>query len=77
MGLLIAGGALIQPTAMMSSESMMVSSAALWAGYFLIALGVIVLLTGLCLLTPRMMNRSIMGPLMLLYGVIMSALGIG
>lgn len=56
---------------------MMAPSIALRAGYFLVFLGVIVLLTGLYLLTPRMMNRSIIGPLMLLYGVIMLVLGIG
>ncbi len=74
---LTAGIVLVQPTGMMGSESMMARSAALGAGYFLIVLGVIVLLTGLYLLTPRMMNRSFVGPLMLLYGVIMLALGIG
>ena len=74
---LIAGIVLVQPTATMGSESMMAQPAALWAGYFLIALGVIVLLTGLYLLTPRMMNRSFIGPLMLLYGAIMLVLGIG
>ena len=51
--------------------------ASVWAGYFLIALGVIVLLTGLYLFVPRMMNRSFVGSLMLLYGVIMLVLGIG
>ncbi len=74
---LIAGIVLAQPTAMMGSESMMARPATLWAGYLLIVLGIIVLLTGLYLLTSRLMNRSFIGPLMLLYGVIMLALGIG
>jgi hypothetical protein len=74
---LIAGIVLVQPITMMEGEPMMHTATAQWAGYFLIALGVIVLLTGLFLLTPRMMNPSFIGPLMLLYGVIMLALGIG
>jgi hypothetical protein len=73
----IAGVALVQPTLMMGSETMVAPSNALWAGFFLVALGVIVLLTGLYLLSRRMMNRSIIGPLMLLYGVVMLVLGIG
>jgi hypothetical protein len=73
----IAGIALLQPTMMMGSETMMALPNALWAGFFLIALGVIVLLTGLYLLTPRMMKRSIIGPLMLLYGIVMLVLGFG
>lgn len=73
----IAGIALVQPTIVMGSDRMVASSNALWAGVFLIALGAIVLLTGLYLLTPRMMDRSIIGPLMLLYGVIMLVLGFG
>jgi uncharacterized membrane protein len=73
----IAGLGLLQPTMMMGSETMVAPSNALWASFFLIALGVIVLLTGLYLLTPRMMKRSIIGPLMLLYGLVMLVLGFG
>lgn len=39
-------------------------------------LGVIVLLSGLYLLTSHMMNHSISGALMLLYGAIMMILGV-
>lgn len=56
----------------------MVSSPAMVGGYFLLVLGVIVLLTGLYLLTSHMMkNHSIIGGLMLLYGAIMLVLGMG
>lgn len=49
-----------------------------WAGYFLLALGLIVLLTGLYMLTARMMrNRSLFGWLMIVYGVTMLILGAG
>jgi len=73
---LVAGLALLQPAGM-AEEPMMVPSPATWGGYFLLGLGVIVLLTGLYLLTSRMMkNRSIFGALMLLYGVIMLILGV-
>ena len=75
---LIAGLSLVQPIVMMEGESMMVQSTALWTGYFLMALGVIVLLTGLYLLTARLMGkRSLAGALMLIYGVIMLVLGVG
>jgi len=56
----------------------MISPSTLWASYFLLALGLTVLLTGLYMLTARMMrNRSIFGRLMILYGVIMLVLGAG
>jgi hypothetical protein len=67
----LAGLVLLQPA------GMMVSSTARWGGYFLLTLGLIVLLTGLYLLTSHMMkNRSTIGGLMLLYGVIMLVLGV-
>jgi hypothetical protein len=69
---MVAGLALLQPA------GMMFSSTAMWSGYFLLILGLIVLLTGLYLLTARMMkNRSTIGGLMLLYGVVMLVLGFG
>ena len=72
---LLAGFGLLQPVGMMQ-QSMMVSSAT-WIGYFLLVLGVIVLATGLYLLTPRMMeDRSLFGVLMLVYGVVMLVLGV-
>ena len=68
---LVAGLALLQPA------GMMVSSTAMWGGYFLLILGSIVLLTGLYLLTAHMMkNRSTIGGLMVVYGVIMLVLGV-
>ena len=57
---LVAGFSLLQPAGLMQ-PSMMVTSAT-WGGYLLLVLGVIVLATGLYLLTPRMMaNRMIFG----------------
>ena len=68
---LVAGLALLQPA------EMIVSSTAVWGGYFLLMLGSIVLVTGLYLLTAHMMkNRSTIGGLMVLYGVIMLVLGV-
>ncbi len=67
----VAGLVLLQPA------GMMVSSTARWGGYFLLTLGLIVLLTGLYLLTSHMMkNRSTIRMLMLLYGLIMLVLGV-
>ena len=49
-----------------------------WIGYFLLVLGVIVLLSGLYLLGARMLkSRAPMGLLMILYGLMMLALGFG
>ena len=68
---MVAGLALLQPA------GMMVSSTAMWGGYFLLTLGSIVLLTGLYLLISHMMkNRSTIGGVMVLYGVIMLVLGV-
>jgi hypothetical protein len=68
---IVAGLALLRPA------GMMVSSISMLGGYFLLILGSIVLLTGLYLLMPHMMkNRSTIGGLMVLYGVIMLVLGV-
>jgi len=68
---MVAGLALLRPT------GMMVSTIAIWGGYFLLILGSIVLLTGLYLLTSHMMKHgSMIGGLMVLYGVIMLVLGV-
>jgi len=73
---LVAGVVLIQPTMMLGGASTMVSMMGLWVGYFLVALGLVVLLTGVYLVFARMiMNRSFVGLLMLTYGVIMLVLG--
>lgn len=73
---LIAGVAVVESTVMIEGESMMATANAQWAGYSLMLLGVIVLSTGFYLLTSRMMNRSFIGSVMLLYGVIMLVLGV-
>jgi len=71
---LVAGFALLQSAGM--AEPMMGPSVATWGAYFLLVLGAVVLLSGLYLLTSHMMkNRSTIGALMLLYGVIMLILG--
>lgn len=74
----VAGLALLQPTGMNSMgmrTSMSLLSSAV-AGYFLLVLGAIVLLTGLFMLSMLMMrHRSAFGVLMLMYGVIMLILG--
>jgi uncharacterized membrane protein HdeD (DUF308 family) len=74
---LVAGLALLQPVGMMAGETMRGSSSAMLGGYFLLVLGVIVLLTGLYVLTsPMMKHYSIIGGLMFLYGAIMLVLGL-
>lgn len=62
----------------MEMQPMMELSPSSWIGYFLLGLGIIVLLSGLYVLTSRMMKgRSTFGWLMILYGIIMLALGGG
>jgi drug/metabolite transporter (DMT)-like permease len=62
----------------METQPMMQLSPTSWVGYFLLALGVIVLLSGMYLLTARMMKRrTAFGVLMILYGIVMLALGAG
>jgi hypothetical protein len=56
--------------------SMMVGSATA-VGYFLLALGAAVFLTGVYVLSVRMMKRVTVGLLMIVFGVIMLALGMG
>ena len=75
---LVAGLALLQPAEIMAARPMMGSLTPGWVGYFLVALGVIVLLTGLYLFKAHMMrNSTIIGALMLLYGVVMLGLAVG
>ncbi len=50
---------------------------AIWAGYFLVGLGVVVLVTGVYISVTRMMNSPLIGALMLVYGIVMYGLGIG
>ncbi len=54
----------------------MVGTQAYLFGYFLLLLGVIVLLTGLLMFTGRSMGQ-LTGPLMIFYGLAMLVLGVG
>jgi uncharacterized membrane protein HdeD (DUF308 family) len=74
---LFVGSSILQQNSMMMS-SMIVNWPAQLVGYFLLVLGVIVLLTGVYLLVSKMMRkRSMIGWLMIIYGLIMLALGTG
>jgi uncharacterized membrane protein HdeD (DUF308 family) len=73
----VVGILILQENSMrVSSQMMMVDSSSL-ASYFLLALGVIVLLTGFYVLVSKMMIHSTTGFLMILYGVLMLILGVG
>jgi len=72
---IVAGFAFLQQP--MGPQPMMRLAFTSWIGYFLLVLGVIVLASGLYVLTVRMMNRSSFGWLMIVYGVIMLVLGFG
>jgi uncharacterized membrane protein HdeD (DUF308 family) len=62
---------------MMAQEMMMAPPSATWGGYFLLALGTVVLLTGVYMFTsPMMKNRTTIGGLMSVYGVTMLVLGV-
>lgn len=74
---LIAGISLLQSTTMMGSEYAIMNPNAIWAGYFLVGLGVVVLVTGVYISVTRMMNSPLIGALMLVYGIVMYGLGIG
>ena len=69
-----AGSSILLQTSMAMSP-MGNGSATLW-GYFLIAVGIIVLLTGAIVLVSKVMSRFI-GPLMIVYGLVMLVLGAG
>ena len=54
----------------------MMPSGSSWIGYFLVTLGIIVLLSGLYMFPAQMMkNRAMFGWLMKIYGIIMLFLG--
>ena len=80
---LVAGGAILQNVSMSGTGSMMgeqptMMSSTAWVAYFLLGLGVVVLFTGLYMFGMGMMrHQPVLGSLMILYGVIMLALGIG
>lgn len=68
---------ILQQNSMGMGGAMMMGSW-LWASYFLLALGAIVLLTGAYVLASKTMkHHSATGLLMLFYGVIMLVLGAG
>jgi len=69
-------GLLILPRSSMAMGSTMNSSAIL-AAYFLLALGVIVFVTGVFVFIFGMKHQSVTGLLMILYGVLMLILGVG
>jgi uncharacterized membrane protein len=73
---IIVGAVILQQP--MGNQPMMELSPSSWIGYFLLALGIIVLLSGLYVLTARMMTRrKQFGWLMIVYGVVMLVLGAG
>jgi hypothetical protein len=75
---LVAGISLLGPSEMMQAQPMAAATGLGRVGYFLVVLGIIVLLTGLYLFMAHMMgNSTIIGVLMLLYGIIMLGLGVG
>lgn len=76
---LAVGASLIQSQpGPMGTQSMMSVSAGSSTGYAVLALGIVVLMTGLYLLVTRMMqHRQGFGLLMILYGLVMLVLGAG
>jgi uncharacterized membrane protein HdeD (DUF308 family) len=75
---LFVGSSILQQNPMMANGRMMISASSSLAAYFLLGLGVIVLLTGLyVLVSPMMKHPSTIAMLMIVYGVIMLVLGVG
>lgn len=73
----VVGILILQENSMRVSSQMMIVDSSSLASYFLLALGVIVLLTGFYVLVSKMMIHSTTGFLMILYGVLMLILGVG
>ena len=73
---LVVGMLILRDKSMQMGSEMMIESGSL-VSYFLLALGVIVLLTGFYMLFSKMMVQSTTGFLMILYGVCMLILGVG
>ena len=72
---LVVGFVSLQQSMPGSSMGMM-PSGPLWIGYFLVTLGIIVLLSGLYMFAAQMMkNRAMFEWLMILYGIIMLFIG--
>lgn len=76
---LVVGASVIQSQSEpMGTQSMMSVSAGSSTGYVVLALGIVVLMTGLYLLVTRLMqHRQGFGLLMILYGLVMLVLGAG
>jgi hypothetical protein len=72
---LVAGWVVLQQTSMTGMST--VTGSATTVGYFLLALGAVVFLTGIYVLVTRIMRGRAVGLLMLTYGVIMLTLGVG
>ena len=73
----VVGILILQENSMRMSSQMMIVDSGSLASYFLLALGVIVLLTGFYVLVSKTMSHSTTGFLMILYGVLMLILGVG
>jgi hypothetical protein len=71
---LLVGSLILEQNSMVMSS--MKSGSATFAGYFLIGLGMIVLVTGVSLLASKIMNHFT-GLLMRIYGLIMLVIGVG
>ena len=74
---LVAGMLILQQNSMQTNSQMMTVDSGMFASYFLFALGVIVLLTGIFVLVSKTMRHTTTGFLMILYGVLMLILGVG
>ena len=74
---LVVGMLILQQNSMRMSSQMMTGDSGTLASYFLLALGVIVLLTGVYVLVSKTMSHVTAGFLMILYGVVMLILGVG
>lgn len=72
---MVAGWVVLQQTSMMGMST--VTGSAATVGYFLLALGAVVFLTGIYVLVVRIMRGHAVGLLMMVYGLIMLALGVG
>ena len=68
-------GLLILPRNSMGNA--MMNGSAIFAAYFLLALGIVVFVTGVCVFIFGMKHQSVTGLLMILYGVLMLILGVG
>ena len=70
-------GLLILPRNSMAMGNAVMNGSAIFAAYFLLALGIVVFVTGVCVFIFGMKHQSVTGLLMILYGVLMLILGVG